>query len=279
MNTDTRRLINKSLQIRRMVLEMISRAGKGHIGGAFSCADLLVSLYYGGILRHDPRNPAWEDRDRFILSKGHSAATLFAVLSDLGYFPASELANYQKQGCLLGGHPDKRIPAIEADTGSLGHGLGIAAGMALGAKMSGRDFMTVSLLGDGECCEGSVWEAAMFAGYHKLNNLACIIDNNGICSTDFLSDCAGIEPLEDKWKAFGWDTMPVNGHDFEEIIAAFSNFRKRVSGKPLMIIARTVKGKGVSFMENNPAWHHGVPGSAQYAAALKELEGKGGEEL
>lgn len=266
------KLKKKANWVRNQVLEMIVSSGKGHIGGAFSCTDILVALYYGDILHFKVNVQNWEERDRFILSKGHSCAALYAILADLGYFSILELKNYQKEGCILGGHPHRRIPGIEADTGSLGHGLGIGAGLALSAKIDKKDFMTVVLLGDGECYEGSVWEAASFASHHKLNNIIGIVDRNGLCSTDFIKDCVEIDPLEDKWKAFGWDTTIINGHSFEEIISAFSNFRSRNSDKPLMIIANTVKGKGVSFMEGKTEWHHAVPKNEQVKAAQEELE-------
>lgn len=265
------KLENKARWVRRQALEMIASAGKGHIGGAFSCTELLVALYYAGILCFKPSRPKWQRRDRFILSKGHSVAALYAILADLGYFPLSELNNYQREGCILTGHPHKRIPGIEADTGSLGHGLGIGAGLALSAKIDKKDFMTVVLLGDGECCEGSVWEAAMFSGCHKLNNLVGIIDNNTFCSTDFVKNCMVMEPLDKRWKTFGWDTAVIDGHSFREIMRAFRSFRSRKSKKPLMIIANTVKGKGVSFMEANPGWHHAVPKGKELEIARQEL--------
>ncbi|MCJ7616591.1 MAG: transketolase, partial [Desulfobacterales bacterium] len=241
MQDKIRKLEKKSKWVRNQVLEMIASAGKGHIGGAFSSADILVALYYGGILRFDPSDKDWDQRDRFILSKGHSCAALYAVLADLGYFPASELQSYQKQGCILGGHPDRKIPGIEADTGSLGHGLGIGAGLALSAKMDKKDFMTVVLLGDGECCEGSVWEAAMFAARHKLNNLVGIVDKNGLCVTDRIEDCVVMDPLDAKWQAYGWNVIVVNGHCFKALLSAFNDFRSRKDSRPLMIIANTIK--------------------------------------
>lgn len=265
-------LRKKSNWVRRQILEMIAQAGKGHIGGALSCTDILVTLYYSGILRFDISNPKWEKRDRFILSKGHSVAALYVILSDLGYFSKSQLKNYQKDGCILSGHPHRKIPGIEADTGSLGHGLGIAAGLALSAKMDKKDFLTFVLIGDGECYEGSVWEAAMFASHHKLNNLVAILDKNGICSTDFIKDCLQTEPLSEKWSAFGWEVANVNGHSFDEMQSIFGNLRVRKSERPLMVIAQTIKGKGISFMENNPYWHHAVPNTAELQIARKELE-------
>lgn len=266
------KLLKKANWVRNQVLEMVVSAGKGHIGGALSCTDILVALYYGGALRFKTTERNWGGRDRFILSKGHSCAALYAILADFGYFPLSELSNYQKEGCILGGHPDRKIPGIEADTGSLGHGLGIGAGLALSAKIDKKDFMTVVLLGDGECYEGSVWEAAGFASHHKLNNLVGIVDKNGLCSTDFIKDCVEVEPLEDKWKAFGWEVITINGHSFEELISAFSKFYPRKSNRPLMIIANTVKGKGISFMEGNPDWHHAIPEGEQIETARKELK-------
>lgn len=266
------KLEKKANWVRNQVLEMIVSAGKGHIGGAFSCTDILVTLYYGGVLRFDCSDKNWDRRDRFILSKGHSCAALYAILADLGYFSLSELRNYQKESCSLGGHPDRKIPGIEADTGSLGHGLAIGAGLALSAKMDKKDFMTVVLLGDGECCEGSVWEAAMFAAYHKLNNLVGIVDKNGLCVTDFIKDCLDIDPLDEKWKACGWDVIVIDGHSFEALLSAFDDFRFRKSCKPLMIIANTVKGKGVPFMEGNLSWHHSVPKGGALEIAREELK-------
>src|SRR3990167_260473 len=188
------KLRKKANWVRNQVLEMITNAGKGHIGGAFSCADILVALYYGDVLRFNPSNPKRDKRDRFILSKGHSAAALYVILSDLGYFPSSELNHFQKENCILGAHPGLKVPGIEADSGSLGHGLGIGAGLALSAKLDKKEYLTFVLMGDGECCEGSVWEAAMFASRHKLNNLVGIVDKNGLCSTDFIKYCVEMEP-------------------------------------------------------------------------------------
>ncbi|MFA5260339.1 MAG: transketolase [Candidatus Omnitrophota bacterium] len=267
-------LSRKARDIRIRTLEMITRAGKGHIGGSFSCADILVSLYYGGVLRVDPLRPDWPERDRFILSKGHSCEALYCILADRGFFPETELTRYQQTGCILGGHPDRSVPGIEADTGSLGHGLGVGCGLALGAHLDGKDSLTFVLLGDGECCEGSVWESAMFAARNKLGNLIAIIDNNGMCVTDKLEDCTALEPLAEKWRAFGWDVQEVNGHDFNALVSALTGARERASSRPLMIIARTVKGKGVPFMENGLEWHHGVPKgekAAQALSALKEM--------
>ncbi len=265
-------LFRKAQNIRIKTLEMIARARKGHIGGSFSCTDILVALYYGGILKFDPQKPAWPDRDRFILSKGHSCEALYAILADCGFFPEEELSRYQQPDCILGGHPDRSIPGIEADTGSLGHGLGIGAGLALSARMDGAGFLTFVLLGDGECCEGAVWESAMFAAQHHLSHLIAVVDHNKMCVTDRLEDCAAMEPLAEKWSAFGWEVREADGHDFCQLLSVLGDVRQRSSRKPLMIVAHTVKGKGVSFMESRLEWHHGVPKEAQVEQARTELE-------
>ncbi len=258
--------------MRRQIVDMIFNAKKGHIGGALSCTDILVTLFYGHILRYDARDPHWPERDRFILSKGHSGVALFSILADLGYFDSSELAGFCQDGRRLGGHPDKSIPGIEADTGSLGHGLGIGTGMSLSAKMDNKQFLTIVLLGDGECYEGSVWEAALFASHHRLKNLVAIIDRNGQCVTDFTEDCVRLEPLAEKWKGFGWDVINVYGHSFEELLGAMNTFRDPEREKPLLMIANTIKGKGVSFMERQLAWHHSIPSPEEFIAAKKELD-------
>lgn len=268
---NVKELKKKSLWVRRQVLEMIVAAKKGHIGGAFSCVDILVVLYYAGILRINAKNPNWPQRDRFIISKGHAGVALYAVLADLGFFPVSELKNFCRNNYLLGGHPDRRILGIEADTGSLGHGLGIGAGLALSARLNREKFMNVVLLGDGECDEGSVWEAAMFAGHHKLNNLIAIVDRNRQCVTDFTEDCLSLEPFADKWRAFNWEVRLADGHSYGELLTSLKDFRTRNDSRPLMIIARTIKGKGVSFMEGNLAWHHSVPEGDNLECARREL--------
>jgi len=264
-------LVIKAQQTRREILEMIVKAKKGHIGGALSCTDILVSLFHGGILRFDPKNPAWGKRDRLILSKGHSCAALYAILADLGYFPSSQLQTFCQAGTFLGGHPDRNIPGVEADTGSLGNGLGIGAGMAVAAKMDGQKHLVVVLLGDGECQEGSVWEAAMFAAHHKLNNLIAIVDRNHQGVTDFTEDSSNLEPFADKWKGFNWDVREINGHSFADMLNAFQDFRTRKSNQPLVVIAETVKGKGVSFMERQLEWHHSVPSGKELEEARREL--------
>lgn len=266
-----KQLKKKSLWVRNQILERVVFTRKGHIGGAFSCTDILVALYYGSILRFDPKKPDWRERDKFILSKGHSCIALYPILADLGFFIFPQWESYCQDGCLLGGHPDRNIPGIEALSGSLGHGLGIGAGLSLDAKLNDSDCMSVVLLGDGECYEGSVWEAAMFAGHHKLNNLIAIIDRNKQCVTDFTEECNQLEPLADKWRSFGWDTLIIDGHSFNDLLTAFKDFRKRKSTKPLVIVAQTTKGKGVSFMEGKICWHHGVPTGEDLKLARQEL--------
>ena len=267
-------LQKKAKRVRQEVLEMCARAGEGRVASAFSCTEILVALFYGRILRFDPKHPQWEGRDRFILSKSPGAVGLYPVLSDLGFFPSMELERFCQDGSLLGpygGNVPGDIPGIEAVWGSLGHGLGVGAGLALAGKLDKKSYMTVVLLGDGECYEGAIWEAAMFAGHHELNNLLAIIDRNWICTIDFTENCLRLNPLESKWQAFGWDVITINGHSFDEIFAAFKDFRNRESTRPLMIIANTIKGKGVSLLENNPMGHVIIPGGEQLEKAREEL--------
>jgi len=257
--------------VRSEVLEMCLAAGAGHIAPAYSCTDILVALYHGGALRVDPANRFWPDRDRFILSKGQGCASLYAVLADIGFLPVEELRTYCQLGTYLGGHSESNVPGVEAFTGSLGQGFSLGAGMALAAKMDGRDFLTFVLLGDGELQEGSIWEAAMFAGHHHLNNLIAIVDRNGLQAINFTEDALGLEPLSLKWEAFGWDTEVVDGHSYEEMLSLFGGLRTRDSQKPLAVIANTTKGKGVSFMENKTIWHFRIPTGDEVDLARKEL--------
>lgn len=271
-------LKKKANWVRNQILKLCI-AGGGHLVSSFSCVEILVALYYGGILRFEPKKPMWNERDRFILSKGHAAPALYVILADLGFYPPQELNNYCKSINMFGSHPDKAIPGIEATTGSLGHGLGIACGMALAAKIENMDYRIIALLGDGECSEGAVWESALFASRHKLDNLIGIVDNNGLCVTDFTKNCIGLEPFIEKWKAFNWDVAEVNGHSFDELLGAFKDFRKKDTERPLVIIAHTVKGKGVSFMENNPLWHTKIPTGSQIETALEELRWREDESI
>jgi transketolase len=272
---NTNELKKKAGWVRREVLDMCASAGEGRVASAFSCTEILTALFYGNILRFDPKRPQWEKRDRFIMSKSPGAVGIYPILGELGFFPSLELKKFCKIGGLLGpygGNVPGDIPGIEAVWGSLGHGLGVGAGLALAGKMDKKKYMTVVLLGDGECYEGSVWEAAMFAGHHHLDNLVGIIDRNGICTIDFTENCLKLEPLIDKWQAFGWDVRAIDGHSFEAIFGAFQDFRNRRSKKPLMIIANTVKGKGISQLENNPMGHVIIPSGKQLEKARLELK-------
>lgn len=267
---DLRQLEAKAAAIRLRIVETIAAADKGHVGGALSCTDLLVALYHGGTLRFDSKDPNWPDRDRFILSKGHVGAALYVVLADLGYFDSAELGRLNRGG-ILGEHPHRGIPGVEVDSGSLGHGLGIGAGLALAAKLDARPYRTVVLLGDGECYEGSVWEAAMFAAHHALNNLIAVVDRNGQCVNDFTEKINRLGDITEKWQAFGWDTCEIEGHSMAEIQLAFGGIANRKDERPLVVVANTVKGKGVSFMEGELAWHHGGIAGPKLEQARREL--------
>ncbi|NDA64614.1 MAG: transketolase [Chitinophagia bacterium] len=264
----------KALQIRRTVLQTAIWGGKGHIPPAFSWADIAAVLFYGNILQIDSKNPKWINRDRFILSKGHACLTLYAVLSDLGFFSTNELKHFAGNGSLLPGHPDIEIPGVEVCTGSLGHGLSVAAGMATAAKLDCQSWFTYVILGDGECHEGSVWEAAMYSGHQKLGRLIAIVDRNMLGATDFTENYASLGSMALKFNTFGWETVEVDGHNFDELLRVLSANRKRsVSEKPLCIIAHTTKGKGVSFMENSKFWHHQMPKGDQIDLAWELLGG------
>jgi len=267
-------LQKKARWARQVVLDICTQAGEGRIASAFSCMEILVALFHGEILRYDINNLDWEKRDRFLMSKSPGTVGLYPVLSDLGFFPDTELKRFCKDSSLLGpygGNVPGDIPGVEAVWGSLGHGLGVGAGLALAAQMDKKKYMTVVLLGDGECYEGSIWEAAMFAGHHELNNLVAIVDRNGICTIDFTENCLRLNPLESKWEAFGWDVITIDGHSFDDIFKAFRDFRTRKSTKPLTIIANTVKGKGLTLLENNPMGHILIPNTEQLKVAKEEL--------
>jgi len=260
----------KAVQIRKDIIQSIHKAGKGHIGGAYSIVEILVSLYFGEVLKFDSNNPKSEERDRFILSKGHAGIALYAVLADLGFFPKEEL-DFLNKGRLLAEHPDPRIPGIEVVSGSLGHGLSIGAGMALADKFDGKPRSTFVLMGDGECYEGSVWEAAMFASHHQLNNLCGIVDRNGLITHGTTESINRLEPFKDKWLAFGWDVIEIDGHNIKKLVRTLREFTRKNSGNPTLILANTVKGKGVSFMENQASWHHGGIDDKKLELALLEL--------
>ena len=271
MQQTEKKLKNRAKWLRKKILDMTVRAGAGHIAPSFSCADILIALYHGGIIRCKPGNPKWNGRDRFILSKGQAAVALYAVLADLGFFPVSELKTFTQCGSFLGGHTENTIPGVEAFTGSLGHGLSLAAGIALAARIDRKRFRTYVLLGDGECHEGSVWEAAMFAGEKKLDNLIAIVDVNGLSATDHLSHYLDVEPFADKWRSFGWDVSTVDGHSISGLLRQI-RISTDARGKPSVILARTTKGKGVSFMEDSPIWHYRIPVGKELEQAKKELD-------
>ena len=281
-------------RVRRHIITMTTAAGSGHPGGSLSCADILAALY-GRILRHDPGNPTWPDRDRFVLSKGHAAPALYAVLAESGYLPVEELTSLRQLGSRLQGHPAAGSPpGIEMSSGSLGMGLSFGLGQALAARLDGRSYRVYCLLGDGDCNEGATWEAAMACGHHQVDNLTAIVDYNHI-QNDGFSDYSrypdtshpqqvggwvseaghtvnimSLQPLADKWRAFGWEVLEADGHDIGALVEALEKART-VKGKPAVIIARTVKGKGVSFMENNPAFHGKAASPQEAEKALAEL--------
>ena len=258
-------------KLRRHVITMIGKAGSGHPGGSLSAADIITSLYFK-VLRHDPANPRWAERDRFILSKGHAAPILYATLAERGYFPGEELATLRTLGSCLQGHCDMTATrGVEMSSGSLGQGLSFGIGIALAGRLDARDYRVYVLLGDGECDEGQVWEAAMASAHFKLDNLVAIVDHNELQIDGWNRDVMNLEPLPEKWKAFGWHPIEVNGHDLSQLIAAFDE-AKRVRGKPTAIIAHTIKGKGVSFMENNVDFHGKAPTPAEMEKALEELK-------
>jgi transketolase len=257
--------------IRRHIVTMTAAAKSGHPGGSLSAVEILVSLYFGGHLRHDPRNPQWPDRDRFILSKGHACPVLYAVMAECGYCPVDQLNTLRHVGSIYQGHPDRRfLPALEASTGSLGVGLSLALGMGFASRLDRSPSRTYVVLGDGEIQEGQIWEAAMFGAFHKLDNVCAIVDNNRIQLDGWVKDIMAVEPLAEKWRAFGWHTIELDGHDLAQVDAAFSE-AAATRGKPTCLVAHTTKGKGVSFMENNPKWHGVAPNADELAAALKEL--------
>lgn len=257
-------------QLRRHVIEMIATAGSGHPGGSLSAADIVSALYFK-VMRHDPKNPQWSDRDRFVLSKGHVAPILYAALAECGYFPVEELSTLRKLGSRLQGHTDMKLtPGVEMSAGSLGQGLSFGIGMALAGRLDKRDYHVYVLLGDGECEEGQVWEAAMLAPHFQMDNLTAIVDQNGIQLAGRCCDIMGLEPLADKWRAFNWHVIEIDGHDMKQVLQALSE-AKKMRGKPTAIIAHTVKGKGVSFMEGNVDFHGKAPNPEQAEQALKEL--------
>ena len=263
-----------ALQMRRTIIEITTRAGSGHPSTSLSMVELVVPLYFGGVLRHDPRNPHWPDRDRFILSKGHGAPALYTVLAMRGYFPMEWLSTLRKLDSPLEGHPNMlREPGVEASTGSLGQGLSLGVGHALAARLDGRDYRTYVMIGDGESQQGQVWEAAMAASKFGLGNLTCVLDHNEYQQTGAVAEVMPIEPVADRWSAFGWHVIEIDGHDLEQVFAAYDEAR-RITDRPTLINAHTVKGKGVRIIEEDvkQSRYHGVPLTEEQArVALEEL--------
>jgi transketolase len=270
---DTKKLELMARTIRLNIIQMVGVGQRGHLGGSCSIADVVTALYFSK-MRHDPCDPSWPDRDRFLLSKGHAALVQYAALAECGYFSKDELKNTKRYGSILQGHPDlKSTPGVEANTGSLGQGLSIACGIAAGLRVDGRQSRVYCVVGDGEIAEGQIWEAAMAASAFKLDRLVAILDRNGLQATGPIAQRFDTSPLPEKWRAFGWHVMEINGHDMNAILDAFDE-ADQIKGKPKMIIARTVKGSGIPFAENKVEFHNGLLDKAQYEAAC-ELLGSG----
>ena len=265
-------LREKAKELRKMLLTMIYKAQSGHPGGSLSATDIVASLYFH-TLRVDPKNPKWEDRDRFVLSKGHVCPVLYSALIMRGFISEDTIGTLRKQGSILQGHPDmKRCPGIEISTGSLGQGISCAVGMAIAGKMDEKEYRVYTLLGDGECDEGQVWEAAQEANKYQLDNLTVIIDNNGLQNDGFAKDIMPTLDLRAKFEAFGFQAVRIDGHNVDEITAALDFMKTQKNGKPKCIVCNTVKGKGVSFMENVAIWHGLAPNDEQYAQAMEDVE-------
>ena len=263
-------LENKARQIRRLIVQMLAKAGSGHPGGSLSAADLITALFFA-VLRHNPQAPNWPERDRFHLSKGHCCPLWYAVLAEAGYFPLEKLWTLRQLGSILQGHPDRRTPGVEVASGSLGQGLSVGLGMSLAAKMDKKDYRVYVLMGDGEIQEGNIWEAAMAASHYKRDNLCAMLDYNGFQIDGKTKDIMNLEPLTAKWQAFGWHTIEIDGHKMQEILSAYDE-AKGIKDKPSIIIAHTIKGKGVSFMENVVDFHGRAPTKEEAERALKELQ-------
>lgn len=269
---DVEKLKKIAKEIRIDILKMLTEAGSGHTGGSLSSVEILTALYFYK-LRHDPKNPGWEDRDRFLLSKGHVCPALYAALAAAGYFPKQELLTLRKLGSRLQGHSQKgSVPGVEISSGSLGQGLSIANGMALAMKLDGRQSRIYCLMGDGETHEGQVWEAAMTSSHYKLDNVCAVVDYNKFCIDGRIEDIMGLEPYADRWRSFGFNAIEVkDGHDLNQLMDAYDEAEK-IKGKPSLIIAHTIKGKGVSFIENRCEWHGIAPNKEQLEKALEELK-------
>lgn len=271
MEYDANALKVKANQIRRDVLDVVYDSKAGHIGGSLSSIDILTTLYYN-VLNIDAKDTKNLERDRFVLSKGHIAESLYCILADKGFFDKEKLKTYSKFGSTLIGHPNSKNPGVEINTGSLGHGLPVSVGMALAGKRDNRSYRVFTLMGDGEQAEGSVWEGAMSAANYKLDNLVGIVDRNRLQISGSTEDVMALDDLSAKWRGFGWEVVEVDGNNIEELLKVFNNIPAK-KGKPTMVIANTVKGKGISFMENQAKWHHGVLNEEQYKKAVSDLEG------
>lgn len=270
-NQELLELKKTACNVRKWIIEGVFNAKSGHPGGSLSAADMMTYLYFKE-MNIDPENPKNPQRDRFVLSKGHCCPALYAVLALRGYFPTEEIKSLRHIGAMLQGHPDmKHTPGVDMSSGSLGQGISAACGMALAAKMSNEDYRVYAMLGDGECEEGQVWEAAMFASHYKLDNLCVMVDFNGLQIDGNVNDVAGLEPIDTKFESFGFEVIKIDGNDFEQIEAALLK-AKTVKGKPVAIIASTIKGKGVSYMENQVGWHGKAPNAEEYKKALEELD-------
>jgi transketolase len=269
-NQKTKSLKKKANSIRKLIIDMLSKAKSGHPGGSLSAVEIITCLYFE-VMRHDPKNPALKERDRFHLSKGHACPCLYAALSEAGYFDKKHLSTLRKLGSLLQGHPDRRTPGIEVASGSLGQGLSVALGMSLSLRLDKSDSRVYCLMGDGEIQEGNVWEAAMAAVHFRVDNLCAIVDYNRFQIDGRIEDIMNLEPLVNKWESFGWHVIQADGHNIDDLLEAFYE-AKTIKGKPTVVIAHTVKGKGVSFMEHVVDFHGRAPTDEETKVALKELE-------
>jgi len=270
-NSKLKQLKITSAKVRRHIIDAVYNASSGHPGGSLGIADILTVLY-NEVLNIDPSNPKMENRDRFVLSKGHCSPALYGILAEKGYFPKEEILKFRKIDSYLQGHPDsKRVPGVDASTGSLGHGISVACGMAISAKLDKKDFRVYTVLGDGELEEGQVWEAAMFAAHYKLDNLTAFVDFNGLQIDGDITKVMSPLPIDEKFKAFGWNVLYIDAHNYEQIISAVEE-AKLFKGKPTMILATSIKGKGVSYMEGQASWHGSAPNKEQYEQAVAELD-------
>ena len=263
------------VQIRKDIINMVYDAGSGHPGGSLSGVEIMAALYFTDLFRCDTMNPDWKERDRFVLSKGHASPLIYSVLCRKGFFREEELKTFRKMGTILQGHPHRQqVPGLDSSGGSLGQGLSIANGMAMGYRMQGIEGRCYCLLGDGELQEGQVWEAAMTAAQQKLDHVCAIVDNNHVQLDGMTADVCCVEPVADKWRYFGWNVITVDGHDLDALYAAYRSAGE-TKGRPTVLVAETIKGKGVSFMEGQAGWHGAVPNEEQYKQAMTEIEGGG----